>query len=108
MTILDKATFLAAFAPKITQVEIEGVGNISIRQLTLKEVEDMQKVTEGDKESLGLRLVAASVVNDAGERMLDDGDIEALHTSASNAMSDLALAVMKVNGLVTGTEESPN
>lgn len=110
MTILDKATFLAAVAPKITQVEIEGVGSVSIRQLALKEVEEVQKgISEvGENKALGLRLVAASVVNEMGERMFSDDDIETLRASASGPMNDLAEAVMKLNGFASAADQSPN
>ena len=100
MTKFNKNALFAALKPKIEVVKIEGFGGLAIGQLTVDQIEglraDLKKTDKVD--DFGLRLVQLSVLDDEGNRVFDDSDLAALHTSSNSAMDNLVSEALRVNG----------
>lgn len=92
MSNFDKSAFFAAAKPKTVSVSVDGFGLVSIVQLRTDEVIALREKHEaaGKSVQFGLLLVAASVVDDAGMRVFDDSDLEALKR-ISNAVMEILI-----------------
>ncbi len=96
----DKAALLAALQPKITTLDIDGFGQVSITQLSVAEVEGLRSALKQDDKTdqFGLSMVMLSVVDDDRQRVFTDDDLSALK-SASNAVMDVLVGkTLEVNG----------
>jgi hypothetical protein len=98
----DKAALFAALKPKAAEVTVDGVGAVRIAQLSVAEVEAIRKLTEKDeaKKDLGLRFVIKAVVDEDGQPLFADSDLEDLRATSNTAMEALATEVLKHNGLL--------
>ena len=109
MSTFDKKALLAALKPKTQTISIEGFGDLSIMQLTNRQVEtlraDLKKTDAIDE--FGLRLVQLSVIDDAGERVFTDADIAELQASSNAAIDLLVTSALQLNGF-TKAEAAKN
>lgn len=100
----DKKAFMAAMLPKTQIIEVEGFGSVTLKQLTLTESDALRaSVDKDDKSSaFGVRLVAASIVDDDGDRVFSNEEIAELSKTAEAPMTKLMDAVMVLNGYRKG------
>jgi hypothetical protein len=101
--MFDKAAFLQAIKPKTTTVEIEGFGTVNIKQLSVAEVEAQRAKLKDDKsedgkELFGLRLLAASLVDENGVAVLSDDDLAAIRDAGNAPVEKLVSKVLELNG----------
>lgn len=97
--ILSRADLFAALKPKLVDSGIDG---FQIRQLSVAEVEAIRTAmkADGNVDNFGLYLVAASVVDGAGEAVLSAADMPALLESSNQQMDQLAGKALEINGFV--------
>ena len=94
-----KLALIAALAAVTQTVEIEGVGGISIRQISVAESEAIRAASkEKDGQEFGLRLVIASLVDLAGEPLFEVADLPMLQASADAKITKIVEKVLEVNG----------
>lgn len=105
--MFDKAALFAALKPKTSPIEIDGFGILTIKQLSVAEVESArEKIKGGEKgESFGLTLLVMSVVNDDGVRVLSDDDIPAMKEAGNDAVDKLVAKALELNGFIKAAEQ---
>lgn len=97
---MNKSALLAALTPVVKEVTLEGVGPIRLRQLSVNEVTAAREADASGKVEFGLRLVTASVVDDAGQALLSVDDLTELRKASHVAMDAIVAEVLKLNGFV--------
>jgi len=114
---LDKLSLLAALAAAPTAVAVEGLGTVNLRQISVAESDTLRRLSKADTDAnadpsaFGLRLVLASLVDDSGNPMLTEADLDALRQSAGAKVDKLVEAVLLINGFTKpapGTAEAKN
>jgi hypothetical protein len=105
----DKSAFFAALKPKTTDYTVDGFGAVHIAQLSVAEVEAIRNAakTEDAKKEIGLRFIVLAVLDDDGNRVFSDADLDQLRASSNESIEALATAVLKLNGLLKD-EAAPN
>jgi hypothetical protein len=96
----DKKALFAALKPKTELVPVDGFGDLSVKQLTISEVEALRAtVKEGDKSNkFALSMVLASVVDDSGALVFDESDRAQLESSSNAPIDRLVAKALEVNG----------
>jgi hypothetical protein len=96
----DKKALFAAIKPKTDSVTIEGFGEVSIKQLTVSEVEDLRAtIKDGDKSNkFAMSMVLASVVDEEGALVFDEADRAELESSSNAPIDRLVAKALEVNG----------
>lgn len=96
----DKKALFAALKPKTERVAVEGFGEVGVAQLTVAEVEALRATLkkEDQADKFALRLVLASVVDDAGGRVFTEADLPDLESSGNAAIEALVTKTLQVNG----------
>lgn len=105
---MDKAALLAALAPKRTQFPVDGFGEVSIRQLSVDEVDSIRVAITADdskKDDFGLRLVMMAVADESGNRVFDEADLSALRSSSNVEMDALVGKALEFNGFKKADSE---
>ena len=103
---IDKAALLAALQPKAQPFEVEGLGTVGVKQLTVGEVEALRasiKTDEADQAAaksydFGLGLLVSCVVDEDGAPMFDAGDLPALVASNQAMVDQMVEKALLVNG----------
>lgn len=95
----DKKAFIASIQPKTKTVQVDGFGPVLLKQLTLQESDALRVgLSKDDKSSeFGLRLVVASVVDENGERVFADSEIDTLRSTSEAGITKLMDEVMVLN-----------
>jgi hypothetical protein len=103
---ISKTDLLAALQPKIESIEIEGIGAIKLRQLTVAESDALRaSLDKEDKSSeFGLRMLGTSLVDDEGNRMFGDDEIADLRNSSGTHVDKLIESVLVLNGFKKAAE----
>ena len=98
--MFDKAAFLQAIKPKTASAEVAGFGPVSIKQLSVDEVDAVRAKLKADKDTdtFGLRLVTLSVVDESGACVFSDEDIPAIRAASNEAIEGLITKVLELNG----------
>lgn len=96
----SKTALLAALQATITTVEVDGFGALALRQITVAENDALRAASKADTPAseFGLRLVVASVVDDAGAQVLTAEDVQALRAASGAKVDKLVEAVLRING----------
>ena len=106
MTI-DKTALLAALACATKTINVDGFGDVTIRQITVAENDGIRASVKADPDaphsSFGLQLLVASLVNDDGSPVLTAQDLPALRQAAGRKIDRLVEAVLDANGYGRGT-----
>lgn len=99
MTI-DKLALLAALQATTAAVDVAGFGTVTLRQITVAENDALRAAVKKDAppSDFGLRLVVASVIDDAGAPVFALSDLPALRASAGSKVDKLVEAVLLANG----------
>lgn len=97
---ISKADLLAALLPKNETVTIDGIGDLTVRQLTVSESDTLRSTADKeDKTSaFGLRLLGMSLVDDSGARMFSDDEIADLKNSSGTQVDKLIESCLILNG----------
>lgn len=103
MSALNKSQLLSVLAAASvpTFKEIDGIGGLYLKKLTVAEQGELAKKTEKDKldnVTASLHMVAYSVCDENGKRLFDDGDIAELGKMTAEEMTKLVAAISEVNG----------
>ena len=105
---LTRDDILKKHGVKTVEVEAFG-GTVRVRELSAEVVLRMSALagTEGDAAAtvaLFPAIVADTVVDDAGERILTEADITSLPASAVEDIQAVAMAAMNLSGIETEAE----
>lgn len=106
--VLDtRSALLSAIAPVISDVSIDGLGVVRIKQLSVAETDAARAhsstgTTSNSDFSLGL--VACAVVDEDGKALFSLDDLTPLRTASGQQINKLVDAVLKVNGYRTADE----
>lgn len=97
---INKADLLAALLPKNQTIPVDGIGDLTIRQLTVGESDTMRAIADKDDKTsaFGLRLLGMSLIDDAGDRMFSDDEITDLKNSSGVEVDKLIEACLILNG----------
>jgi len=97
--ITDRASLLASITPIITVVEVEDIGAVRIKQLSVAESDDARQraAKDDDASTFGLALAAYALVDEIGAP-LDVTDLQPLRAAAGTKVDKLVQAVMVANG----------
>jgi hypothetical protein len=79
-------------------------GSVILRTLTGAEAIQLGKLGETDKEATSAQVLVLCAVDEKGERIFSEGDVELLKKKSMRAMLRVQKAAMEINGL---TEEAP-
>jgi hypothetical protein len=98
--IIDRASLLASITPIITVVEVEDIGAVRIKQLSVAESDDARQraAKDDDASTFGLALAAYALVDETGASLLDVTDLQPLRAAAGTKVDKLVQAVMVANG----------
>lgn len=106
MTIGNKDAVLSAIDWDFEEFDVPAWGRVRIRSLSAKERLDLAKqyganrLTNDDACDFFCRLIAISVVDDAGKQVFDlNGDVQALSTRNWNRLKFVAEKIMSFNGM---------
>ena len=96
---VDKSALLAALKPKTQNIEVEGFGQVTLKQLTIAEADALRvKLDKDDKSSeFGLSMLGASMIDDEGQRLFSDEELASLRASSGTKIEELVDAVLILN-----------
>ena len=94
---IGRADFLDAAKTEYKVVDIGGLGDVRLRNLSAIEVENM-RVDADNPLSFGLRAIIASVVDDDGEQVLQADDFEQLGRLPLPAIEGIIEEISELNG----------
>jgi hypothetical protein len=100
--MLTKEQLLAAGAPTIQTVQVEGVGEIRVKVMDGYTRDVLQKTLQdlGTSDSVYFSAIAiASVVDESGEPMFTQEDLDALRRTNADFVRKIGLACTKVNAM---------
>lgn len=104
-----KASLLAALAPSIIEEPVDGYGIVRIKQLSVAENDFIRAAVKAEKDApqseFGLRLLAASVVDEDGMTVMTPTDLPALRESSGSKIDSLIKRVLQINGYTTEAEK---
>jgi hypothetical protein len=103
-----RAALLSAIAPVISDVPIDGLGTVRIKQLSVAETDAARAQSGAGTNASGtdfsLGLVACAVVDEDGKALFGLDDLTPLRASAGQKINKLVDAVLKVNGFRAADE----
>ena len=108
MKRLSKAEILAAADLATEVVEVpEWGGSVTVRTMTGADRDAFEaalvRVVDGKREpdltNMRAKLVALTVVDEAGERLFDAADVDALARKSAAALDRVAAAAQRINGI---------
>ena len=106
---MNKIALLAALAVSYSIVEVEGVGPVRMKKLSVAEVDDARARTTGKTGSaFGLTLTAYSVVDDMDQPVFSAEDLQPLQAASSTLVDKLVQAVLALNGYSKPDEKPGN
>ena len=106
---MDKSALLALLAPKTITTDIDGIGPVALRELSAPEVSEIRESCKGGQENdFGFRLVAASLVDDAGAPLFGADDFPSLRAASQRSMGALVAKVMEINGFTLKGDAEKN
>lgn len=97
----DKTALFAALKPKTKAVLIDGVGNLTAKELSVAQINGIRsklKAASGSDDAFGLNMVVLSFVDDEGSPIFSDSDLATLSESSNAEVEKLVFAVLELNG----------
>ena len=94
---IGRSEFLEAAKTDYSVVAVDGLGDVRLRNLSAIEVEEM-RVDADNPLSFGLRAIIASVVDDAGEPVLQADDFDQLGRLPLPVIETLITEISTING----------
>lgn len=99
MSALTKAGLLAVIAATPILKEIDGIGEIYLKKLTVSEQGELAKKGEkNDNITTSLNMVAYSLCDENGKRLFNDNDIKELGNLTAEQMTAIVNAISEING----------
>lgn len=103
MSALNKAQLLAVITAASQPIfkEIEDIGGLYFKKLTVAEQGELAQKTEKEKVdnvTASLHMVAYSVCDEHGKRLFGDNDIKDLGKMTAEEMTKLVAAITEING----------
>lgn len=99
---------LSLTKPDIHTREVDGVGTVHIKLLTVKEAMALQVDGDVDPAEYMAKAVAAAVVDEDGARSVPEDKIDCLQDIPFSKLNAILQAVLEVNGMNRqGIEEAP-
>lgn len=101
MTALNKAQLLSIIAntSKPITKEIENIGTIHLKKLTVAEQAELSKKTDqSDNIGASLNMIAFSLCDENGKRLFDDKEVKELGGMDAGTLTALVNAISEVNG----------
>jgi hypothetical protein len=100
---LDRAALLALARPSVKLLQLEGLGTVGIRKMTIRDQKawadkTLQLPPERQDESIAL-LLMATLVNPDGTLMFEDGDIDVVNGLDRDVVQQLFAEIKAHNSL---------
>ena len=107
MSGFDKSALFAALKPKMQTVTLEGFGELSVMQLSVRQVEALRADVKKDDttDNFSLRLVQLCVFDAQGQQVFDAADITAMQDFSNSGMDELVNHALIVNGFQKAAKE---
>lgn len=98
--LTSRAALLAAAATTIVERDLDGLGTVRIKQLSIAEYDDVRAriKTDAPASEFGLALTAYALVDDDGAALFDAADLQPLRNAAGSRIDPLIGAVLEVQG----------
>jgi hypothetical protein len=91
--------------PKRKTVEVDGVGQVTVRGLTAGEATKFHQLQVSDVSAAAYHLLTSAVLDEKGNQMFSEADVEKLADVDSDIVNTLVRAVLEVAKLVPSTPE---
>lgn len=105
-----KLGLLAALAPSVSVVEVDGFGPVNIRQLTVAQHDavraQVKAMPDAAPSEFGIRMLVASVVDAEGNLVMGDDDLQALRASSGPKVEALMRRALEVQGYAGAAEKN--
>ena len=103
MNALTKSQLLSVIATASVPIfkEIDGIGGLYFKKLTVAEQNELTKKTDNgkaDNVTASLHMVAYSVCDENGKRLFGDNDIKELGGMTAEHLTKIVNAVSEING----------
>ncbi len=102
---LSKRDFLDGIVGKAVDLEVEGLGTVKVKSLTVLQMKELQTQYEGDEIGAAIGAVVKGMV----EPSLDEDDVPTLYNAIPGTVMQISKRIMELSGLaVEENEDSPN
>lgn len=106
MSALTKAGLLAMIATTPILKEIDGIGEVYLKKLTVAEQGELAKKSEkNDNITTSLNMVAYSLCDENGNRLFGDNDIKELGNLTAEQMTAIVGVISEINGFDTKLDD---
>lgn len=106
MSALTKDQLLAVIAPAPILKEIDGIGEVYIKKLTIAEQNELaKKGDKADNVATSLNMVAYSLCDENGKRLFGDNDIKELGNLTAEQMTAIVNVISDINGFDTKLDD---
>jgi hypothetical protein len=99
--MFDKNALFAALKPQTKPVAIPGFGELTAKQLSVSEVNEVREIlkkNDKQEDAFGLQLVMMSMVDSDGQRVFEEEDLAQLQAASNAAVDTLIAATLELNG----------
>lgn len=99
---IDRATLLAALKANIQTINVTGIGEVKVAELTVAEMDELRALVKADAQddSFGLFVAIRSIKEDGGAPMFTDADMAELRADSNTRVQALVTAALTANGLI--------
>lgn len=106
MSALTKAGLLAVIATTPILKEIDGIGEVYLKKLTVAEQGELAKKGEkNDNIATSLNMVAYSLCDKNGKRLFNDNDVKELGNLTAEQMTAIVNVISEINGFDTKLDD---
>lgn len=106
MSALTKAGLLAVIAATPILKEIDGIGEVYLKKLTVAEQGELAKKGEkNDNIATSLNMVAYSLCDENGKRLFNDNDVKELGNLTAEQMTAIVNVISEINGFDTKLDD---
>ena len=105
MIVSNKTQLLTVIATKPVLQEVEGVGKLYFKKLTVAEQGELSKrISKDDKNdtaaniSNNLMIIAYSLCDEHGKRLLGDNEVDELSKMETDTLTKIVDVINKING----------
>lgn len=106
MSALTKTGLLAVIATTPILKEIDGIGEVYLKKLTVSEQGELAKKGEkNDNIATSLNMVAYSLCDENGKRLFNDNDVKELGNLTAEQMTAIVNVISEINGFDTKLDD---
>ena len=104
-----KEALFEMYRPKTEEINVEGFSGLLVKQLSEREIAQIRKDSglssdkkDGDQSNdlFGTKMIVTSIVDNDGNRVFCDSDIDRMRDCANTLMHNLTQRVLKMNGFI--------